>query len=150
MSNEPKGTDKLQSEIAKEFRNMNSKPGLEIGLRPELGTFELCDKHYDASRTESEEHCAVCQLESKLEKARAKIVGTRDIFHQYLGKTKEVRLLCLKLEKENRQIMAENERYKTVLKSIAAAVKKEEEDTLGWISYAARMAKAALEGVVDE
>ena len=112
MSNEPKGTDKLQSEIAKEFRNMNSKPGLEIGLRPELGTFELCDKHYDASRTESEEHCAVCQLESKLEKARAKIVGTRDIFHQYLEKTKEVRLLCLKLEKENRQIMAENERLR--------------------------------------
>ena len=65
MSNEPKGTDKLQSEIAKEFRNMNSKPGLEIGLRPELGTFELCEKHYDASRTESEEHCAVCQLEAE-------------------------------------------------------------------------------------
>ena len=34
-------------------------------------------------------------------KARATIKGTRAIFHQYLHKTKEVRLLCLKLEAEN-------------------------------------------------
>lgn len=66
MSNEPKCTDALQAEIAQQYRNINSKPGLEIGLRPELGTYELCDKHYDASRTEAAEHCAVCQLQAQL------------------------------------------------------------------------------------
>ena len=48
------------------------------------------------------------------------------------------------LESKLEQAQAENERYKTVLESIA-----EEEDTLGWV-YAARMAKAAIEGQSDE
>ena len=70
MSDEPKCTDALQAEIAQQYRNINSKPGLEIGLRPELGTYELCDKHYDASRTEAAEHCAVCQLQAQLAELR--------------------------------------------------------------------------------
>ena len=60
MSEESKGT------IEPQFRNMKSTPGLEIGLRPELGTFELCDEHYDASKTDSQEYCAVCRLEARI------------------------------------------------------------------------------------
>ena len=81
MSNEQKCTASLQADIAQQYRNMNSKPGLEIGLRPELGTFELCDKHYDASRTESEEHCAVCKLEQArrvMSASTAEVVRTRE------------------------------------------------------------------------
>ena len=79
MSDEPKGTGALQAEIAREFRNMKASPGLEIGLRPELGTFELCDKHYDASKTECEEHCAICKLEAELERLRDGIRRHRNV-----------------------------------------------------------------------
>ena len=46
----------------------------------------------------------IAELEAELTKARDNVVGTRRIFHQYLRKTKEVRLLCLELEAENRRL----------------------------------------------
>jgi len=72
MSDEPKGTDNLQADIAKAYRNMKAEPCLSMGLRTGDGIYELCDKHYDASKTESSEHCAVCKLESQV-KARERI-----------------------------------------------------------------------------
>ena len=50
----------------------------------------------------------IAELEAELTKARDNVVGTRRIFHQYLRKTKEVRLLCLELEVENRRLREEN------------------------------------------
>ena len=47
----------------------------------------------------------IAELEAELTKARDNVVGTRRIFHQYLRKTKEVRLLCLELEVENRRLL---------------------------------------------
>ena len=66
----------------KEHRNVNSKPGLEIGLRPELGTFELCDDHYDASRTESKEHCALCKLEAERDILRSAIQAGEGVYQR--------------------------------------------------------------------
>lgn len=52
------------------YKNMKASPGLEIGLRPEQGTYELCDDHYDASKTEAVEHCAVCKLKAENQRLR--------------------------------------------------------------------------------
>ena len=46
----------------------------------------------------------IVELEAELTKARDNVVGTRRIFHQYLRKTKEVRLLCLQLEAELKEV----------------------------------------------
>ncbi len=64
--NEPKGTDAIRAEIAQAYRNHKAEPCLSMGLRTEVGVHELCDKHYDAGKTESIEHCAVCKLEAEL------------------------------------------------------------------------------------
>jgi hypothetical protein len=85
MSEEPKGTAALQAEIAREFRNMKSQPGLEIGLRPELGTFELCDKHYDASKTECEEHCAVCKQQTRTAELEAENLSYEKRENSYIA-----------------------------------------------------------------
>jgi len=65
MSDEPKGTDAIRAEIAQAYRNHKAEPCLSMGLRTEVGVHELCDKHYDAGKTESIEHCAVCKLEAE-------------------------------------------------------------------------------------
>jgi len=92
MSDKPKNADAIQAAIAQEYRNMKAIPGLEIGLRPELGTYELCHDHYDAGHTESSEHCAVCQrdkriaeLENQLAEAHALIRLAANLMNVSLG-----------------------------------------------------------------
>ena len=84
MSDEPKGTDAIRA-----YRNPKAEPCLSMGLRTEAGVHELCDKHYDAGKTESIEHCAVCKLEAENKALRELIADALNDNHLSANMTKQ-------------------------------------------------------------